>query len=199
MKDERILPVSAETRKAVEPIYREFYQQVFNYAKYVTRNHENAEEVTSDVFAKIMNLYGKPETRFDGDKAALGTWVRTVTNSVVLDFFKTNHQDRYTMVSSFVDGEGKESFQFVAPPTQTPEKMMENDELKAKLDEAFYMLKPEYRKIASMYFVHEFDYKDIADMLDIPMGTVKGMISRARQRLQNELQDLHVSKEAQIA
>jgi len=194
MKDDRILEVSDDTREAVEPIYRQYYQEVFNYVKYVTRNHADAGIVASDVFAKIMNLYGKPQTRFDGEKAALGSWVHTVANSVVLDFFRTNHQSRFIAVSDFIDSEGNESFQFSSSTAKTPQMIMENDELSSRLDEAFYILKPEYRKIASMYFIHQYDYKDIADMLNIPMGTVKGMISRARTKLQQELDGMYVQK-----
>jgi len=194
MKDDRILEVSDDTREAVEPIYRQYYQEVFNYVKYVTRNHADAGIVASDVFAKIMNLYGKPQTRFDGEKAALGSWVHTVANSVVLDFFRTNHQDRYSKVSDYVDREGNEFFQFCAPALQSPQKQMENDELSSRLKKAFSELKPKYRKIADMYFVGGDSYKQISDALDIPMGTVKGMISRARTKLQQELDGMYVQK-----
>lgn len=199
MKDDKILDVSDDTRRAVEPIYREFYQQVFNYVKSVVKNHHEAEDVVVDVFAKIMNLYGKPETRFNEEKSALGSWVRTVTNSVVLDYFKTNHQDRYKAVSTFVDGDGQATFQFHGF-FDSPQIIMENDELKAKLLKAFRGLKPKYRKIATMYFIKEYEYTEISEMLDVPMGTVKGMISRARTMLQEELDGMYVTKkEAQTA
>ena len=193
MRDEKILDVSDETRKAVEPIYRKYYQQVFNYVKHVIKHHHEAEDVVVDVFAKIMNLYGKPETRFDAEKSALTSWVRTVTNSVILDYFKTNHQDRYKAVSTFVDGDGQATFQF-HDFSETPQKLMENDELHDSLLKAFRGLKPKYRKIATLYFIREYEYTEISEMLDVPMGTVKGMISRARTKLQKELDGLHIMK-----
>ncbi len=203
MKDEKIKAVSAETRKAVEPIYIEFYEQVFNYAKYVVKNHEDAEDVTVDVFAKIMNLYGKPETRFNpkrtgknGKPAALRSWVRTVTNSVIIDFFRTNHQDRFTPVSDFLDADGNDNYKVTSTHTRNPEKIAVNNELRISLDKAFRGLKLKYRRIASLYFEKEQSYEEIADELNVPMGTVKGMISRARQKLQSELQGLYDTQEA---
>jgi len=132
-------------------------------------------------------------TQFDAEKSALPSWVRTVTNSVVLDYFKTNHQDKYKAVSDFVAQDGSEIFQFNGV-AKSPDKLMENDELKERLLKAFRGLKPKYRKIATLYFIREYEYTEISEMLNVPMGTVKGMISRARVKLQKELDGLYILK-----
>jgi RNA polymerase sigma-70 factor (ECF subfamily) len=159
----------------------------------MVKNYQDAQDVTQNVFKKIVSLNLKDSTRFNDDDSALGTWIRMIVVHVTLDFFKTNHQDRFKYVSDFVNDDGTDAFQFDAPTAKTPEKIMINNELKTKLDEAFYNLKPEYRKIASMFFIHQYDYRDIADMLDIPIGTVKGMLSRARKVLQKDLKGLEVA------
>lgn len=175
-------------------IFNTYHKLVFGQVMKMVKHYHDAEDVTSEVFRKIVRLNSKDSTRFDGEKAAFGTWLRTIVVSVTLDFFKTNHQDRYTAVSDFVNGEGSEAFQFESPTTKTPEKLMIDDELRERIDEAFYGLKPKYRKVASLYFIHGHDYADIADMVKVPIGTVKGMLSRARKQLQEELTELHTNK-----
>ena len=52
---------------------------------------------------------------------------------------------------------------------------------------SFRSLKPKYRRVAVLYFMNQKQYKEIAEILDIPMGTVFGMISRCRAMLQESL------------
>lgn len=203
MKDDRLKAVSNETRKAIEPIYKDYYLWVLNYVTWAVKNRHNAEIVTSDVFGKIMNLYSNPETRYNpkrlgknGTPASLATWVRTVTISVVLDYFKTNHQDHYKVVSNYIQKDSKypdSQFQFVASSIQTPEKIVINNELKTKLDEAFEALKPQYKKIATLFFLEGQSYIEISKILNVPMGTVKGILSRAKKMLQTELKEVQIA------
>ena len=179
-------------------IFNTYHKLVFGQVMKMVKNYHDAEEVTSNVFKKIVGLNSKDSTRFDEDKAAIGTWIRTIVVSVTLDFFKTNHQDRFIAVSDFRNDEGSEAFQFEAPSTKTPERVMIEGELRERLDLAFYSLKPKYRKVATLYFIHGHDYADIADMVDVPIGTVKWMLSRARKNLQTELNGLYSFK-AEVA
>ena len=172
-------------------IYNTYHKLVFGQVMKMVKNYHDTEDVTSEVFRKIVRLNSKPETRFDGDKSAFGTWLRTIVISVTLDFFKTNHQDRFTAVSDFVNGEGSEAFQFDAPQAKSPEKLMTENELKMRIIKAFRELKPKYRKVAMLYFMREQSYQEISDFVNVPIGTVKGMLSRARKELQRELKGLY--------
>ena len=175
-------------------IFNTYHKLVFGQVMKMVKNYHDAEEVTSEVFRKIVRLNSKDSTRFDGEKSAFGTWLRTIVVSVTLDFFKTNHQDRFTAVSDFVNDEGSEAFQFEAPSTKTPEKLMIQSEMKERIVEAFAELKPKYREIATLYFMEEMSYEEIANEVDVPIGTVKGMLSRARKKLQTDLKGLYTFK-----
>lgn len=171
----------------IEQIYREHKTNVFNQVLRLIKNYHDAEEITEDVFLKVMRLDAKESTQFNSELSALTTWLRTITVSVVLDYFKTNHQDKYKNVSDFVDGEGNEVFQFDAPKSTFADTPIMTAELREKVLKAFRGLKPKYRKIAVMFFMKEQSYEEIAEMLNISMGTVKGTLSRARTQLQKEL------------
>ena len=166
-------------------LYRDYYKSTYYYVLRIVKNVHDAEQVTNDVFDKARRFY----STFDKTKSGIGTWIRTVTNSVIMDFFRTNHQDYYQAVSDFKndDSDEKDFFQFVAPKQDNTDQELLTTELKEKLDKAFYELKPEYRRVASMYFIQELSYVEIADMLDVPMGTIKGMVNRSRTMLQQAL------------
>jgi len=183
-------PLTAEQSNELDRIYREFHAQVYNHVRRVVKNTEDTEDVLIDVFDKISKLNAKPDTRFDETKASESTWIHTVTNSVILDFFRTNHQDRYTAVSDFLDrdDEAKSYFSFNAPHNTEADRKIMDAELQSQIAKAFRTLKPKYRKVAIMFFLRELKYEEIAEILNAPMGTVKGMLSRARTILQTELQ-----------
>jgi RNA polymerase sigma factor (sigma-70 family) len=168
-------------------IFNEYQKLIFGQVMVMVKNYQDAQDVTQNVFKKIVSLNSKDSTRFNDDDSALGTWIRMIVVHVTLDFFKTNHQDRYKYVSEFVNDDGNDAFQFDAPSAKTPEKIMIEDEMKQRRLKAFRGLKPKYREIAELYFVNEYSYKEIAEELDVPIGTVKGMLSRARKELQKEL------------
>ena len=184
--------------KTIEVIYKEYKSSVFNHVMSVVKNYHDSEEVTEDVFLKIMRLNDKPETRFNPDKSALGTWIRTVTNSVILDYFRTNHQDHYKAVGDFVDEEGKEVFTFVAPSRSNADSVVLTAELQATIVKAFHGLKEKYRRVATLYFIRGYEYAEIAEMLDIPMGSVKGMLNRSRAMLQDALKGVHTLRSVNV-
>ena len=184
-------PLTAEQQSKFAYIYAETHSQVQNHVRRVVRHEHDSEDVAMDVFIKIQKLIKNPVTTFDENKSSLSTWVHTVTNSVILDFFRTNHQDQYKAVSDFVDHEGHEIFNFISPDINRADNDILTAELHSRIAKAFRTLKPKYRKIAILFFLRDLPYVEIAEIVNVPMGTVKGMLSRARQKLQTELDGVY--------
>ncbi len=70
-----------------EEIYKQYRDKVFGYVKNHVNSIEDAEDITSDIFVKI---YSKLDT-YDESKAALSTWIYSMTSNTVIDFYRTNH------------------------------------------------------------------------------------------------------------
>ena len=68
-------------------IYKQYRDKVFGYVKNHVNSIEDAEDITSDIFVKI---YSKLDT-YDESKAALSTWIYSMTSNTVIDFYRTNH------------------------------------------------------------------------------------------------------------
>jgi RNA polymerase sigma-70 factor (ECF subfamily) len=184
----------------MQKVYIENRQSVFNHVMFIVKNHHDSEEVTNDVFLKMIRMNEKPQTAFNADKSALTTWIRTITHSVILDYFRTNHQSHYKAVSDLIsDGQGEKDenkvyYQFVAPKSTQSDELVLTSEIKGKVDAAINKLDMKNYKVAILYFLWEYEYHEIAAILNVPMGTVKGMIYRIRAILQGSLKEVYSAK-----
>ncbi len=169
--------------KTIETIYSENYQFVFNYVNSKLNNSDASKELTNDVFLKANRLLNS----YDEKKSKITTWLRVITNSAIIDYYRTDHSGRNINVSDFTDSEGKETFSFIGSRTVEANFEVENNELSSSLDKAFSNLNPRLKEVAELFFKSEKKYEEIAEILSIPMGTVKAYINRARAALQSEL------------
>ena len=196
MKKE-IKPISAETQKEIARLYTDYKDMVSNHVRRVVKDLHDSEDVTNEVFEKIMRL---GLTYNEARGASEATWIHTITNSVILDFFRTNHQDRYKPVSNFAkdDENNFERNWFIAPKQDNADGLILTDELQQKIGKAFHDLKFKYRRVATLYFIRGYEYTEIADMLNVPMGTVKGMINRSRAMLQEALDGVYTLRPSNV-
>jgi RNA polymerase sigma-70 factor (ECF subfamily) len=169
----------------MEQIYKENYNDILNYIYYKVQNKTIAEDIASDVFYKVLNT---SLSTFNEEKCKISTWLHRVAISCIQDYHRgeTGYHNKLSVaVSDFVNDEGKEVFQFLAP--EEANHLVETNEFSSRVADAFRGLKPKYRKVAILFFLRDKEYSDIAEICQIPMGSVKGMISRIRERLQTEL------------
>ena len=184
----------------VERAYRECHEGIYYQALNAIKCPENAEDIRSNVYLKLQRL---DSTEYkDSKNAEFVSWIHTVTNSVIIDFFRTEakKQGRVAVVSDYSDqdDENKSYFFFDAHRSQGADQKVLNAELNACIHNAIDSLKPKYKRIATMFFLREMEYTEIANVLDIPMGSVKGMLSRARAKLQTELDGVYRFKAVNV-
>jgi len=164
-----------------EQVYSKFYNQIFWYVKGKVNRIDEAEDITNEVFVKVSRHFNS----YDVDKAKIITWLYTIAKNHIIDFYRHDKSQYQVNVDSFVDDNGKEFFQFVGDNDCDSD--IESDELSQQIAKAFSTLKPKYKRIAELYFIKELQYAEIAEMCNVPMGTVKGMINRCREMLQTQL------------
>ena len=190
METKKNIPINAEQQKEASRLYKLYNEIVFNHVLRVVKNYHDSENVMTDVFLKIMRL----KLVFDSERGASeATWIHTITNSVILDFFRTNHQNYYKSIDDYIDDKGRNVFINIAPKKTNTDSDILTDELQNRIKKAFSGLKPKYRFIAKMYFKKEYSYKELSEMFDLPMGSIKGFLSRTRNMLQKELKNIYVN------
>jgi len=185
------------TTKEFNEVFINCREEIFNYINWKINNFHNAEDLTVEVFTKAHRLIYTNDLRyrFDSDRSNIKTWLRTIANCAIIDFYRTNKRRNSQCVSDIVNSEtGEEIFQFFASRKENSDFNIENLELKNRINKAFATLKPKYKRIAILYFLNDRDYKGIAEICDVPLNTVKVMIMRIREKLQVELKDLYIVK-----
>lgn len=181
------------TKLNLTTAYNENHKQIYFFVYRYVNNVEYAEQICSDVWLKAHRLNESEKFGYDSEISEVSTWLHKIAYSCYVDFMRTNHSDHYKPVSSFVNSEGDEiSFQFESPAKS--DSLVINKELEIRLDKAFYELNSENRRIASMYFRQGMKQTEIAEMFNIPLGTVKVTLSRARELLKQELKGLYIPK-----
>ena len=155
-------------------VYKNHYSSILSYISFKVKDYRDAEEITSETFLRVY----KHLKIFDVTKSALSTWIHNIANNLIVDYHRADAEGRNEVnMSAFADAEtGKEYFSFIADnDSQT---ILENKEFMSVIAEKFRGLKPKYRKIATLYFLRDMSYKDIAEICDMPMNNVKVSILR---------------------
>lgn len=165
-------------------LYKDYKGLVMSQLRQKIKNEMVCEELCNDVFLKINEFLDT----FDCNRAKFTTWIYKFVENKIIDYFRGEgkRMQQQTNVSDFVNSEGQEAFSFVSHSEASSH--IESKELQSKINCALSKLKPQYKRIAELFFVEQKEYKEIAEILDIPMGTVKGTLLRAKVMLQNALQ-----------
>ena len=146
-----------------------------------TNSSHDAEDLTQDVFIKV---YGNLRA-FDAVKGSFPTWITTLTRNLLVDHFRRSRQQRATdSIDAGWDqaDEGPKAEPLVDGRT-TPYQHAVNAQLEQMVQHALAKVSPELREAVILRDLHDMDYKEIAEVLTIPQGTVKSRISRGRAEL----------------
>ena len=166
-------------------IYKQYNAEVLNYVNMRVRNIDIAKDIHSEVFTKVYEFL----EIFDGEKAQFKTWLYTIVNRKIIDNWRTcqRKHNNIVNVSDYVDSEGKEFFEI--SDNSDNSKDIEHEEMNEKIITALNKLKPNYKKVAELFFIQELKYTEIAQILEIPLNTVKVNLLRAKEMLQGELKN----------
>ncbi|MDP9039273.1 MAG: sigma-70 family RNA polymerase sigma factor [Acidobacteriota bacterium] len=158
------------------------HRRIYAICYRFTGSASDAEDLTQDVFLK---LYRNLES-FDGQKGSFQTWITTLARNLLVDHFRRTRLDRASdsLDASLTDDDaGPSMADRLADPGPSQETHFAGLELKVRIQHALAQLSPELREAVVLRDLEDMDYKDIAQVLRIPEGTVKSRISRGRGEL----------------
>ena len=175
-----------------EPAFRELVRRyerpVFSLVFRMVRDSATAEDLAQDTFIKVLNHVDKyrPEFKFS-------SWLFKIANNVAIDHLRRRQVDTVSLdgnphattadavEASVLDPEA---------PQESPLEELEARELGQAIERAIGRLRPEYRACILLRHVEGRSYEEIATTLDLPLGTVKTYIHRARHALRTALEPL---------
>ncbi|MBN2797815.1 MAG: sigma-70 family RNA polymerase sigma factor [Deltaproteobacteria bacterium] len=171
-------------RSAYEAIMRRYQDTVYTLALRWMRDEQVAEEVSQDIFIKLHSALHD----FRGD-ATLRTWIYRVAvnhcknRRLYRSRRKMDQHDPLEGRSPDPDAPARE----LPSPLPLPDHDVQRAEAEVLLRAALAELDPEQRQIIVLRDVEDLDYQEIADLLQLPRGTVKSRLHRARQQLAQRL------------
>ena len=142
----------------------------------------DAEDLTQDVFLKI---YGNLKS-FDTARGSLQVWISTLTRNLLVDHFRRTRNLRVTgsLDEGWLDETGElRPIDRLEESGPTQHDQATRRELEKMVQKALALVSPELREAVILRDLQDMDYKEIAQVLGIPEGTVKSRISRGRAEL----------------
>jgi RNA polymerase sigma-70 factor, ECF subfamily len=161
-------------------IVRQHWRKVFNIAYKFTGKHDEAEDLTQDVFLKIF----KSLNTFDR-RANFQTWLVSVSRNLCIDHYRSVRKERETIDRDVDAGELTP-----AATTKSPFAALEQRDRVELLKKALDQLPPTLRSAVLLRDIQELSYQEIADRLHLPEGTVKSRINRGRTELARQIRRL---------
>ena len=165
---------------AWEQIVRQNWRKVFNVAYKFVGKHDEAEDLTQDIFLKIF----KALKSFDR-RANFQTWIISISRNLCIDHYRSVRKERQTIARD-VDSNDLQP----ATSDRGPYAQAEHQDLRAQLRQALETLPITLRTAVVLRDLQELSYQEIADRLGLPEGTVKSRINRGRIELAHKLRRL---------
>lgn len=177
---ELVREAAAGSREAFDQLVVRYQSRIFNLARALTANDDAAEDLAQEAFIRAYRAI----RRFRGD-SSFKTWLYAVATNVI-----RTHLTR----------QGKQRWLWSQPPggnemnvEQMPSEHIDVERdlvMRDAVDRALAALPAEFRIAVTLRDVHGLEYREIAEMLNVPIGTVESRIFRARQRLRRLLAPL---------
>jgi RNA polymerase sigma-70 factor, ECF subfamily len=167
---------------AWEDIVRLHHRRVYNLCYRFTGSAEDAQDLTQDVFVRVYRTLAS----YSLAKGAFTTWLTTLTRNLLVDHFRRSKQDRITDSIDAGLREEEDSLSLsdrLEDPGPTPDDRLASKETQKLVQQALKRLSPELREAVILRDLQDFDYKEIAQVLRVPEGTVKSRINRGRMEL----------------
>ncbi len=153
---------------------------VFNLTLRIVGNREDAEEAAQDVFVRAYRSLD----RFRGD-ARFATWLYRIAVNVSLSSARRSRRDLSTSSLSEPEDDDDGLPMQIPDTSANPAERFEQAEFREQVRNLVSALPPIYSAVISMYHIQSLSYDEIAEALELPIGTVKARLFRARAALRN--------------
>lgn len=181
MTDAQIVAaIRAGQRDAVlSAILPEYRRKVYSLAWSIVKNSAMADDVAQDVFVKVWRSLPS----FDG-RAKFSTWLYAITRNAAISALR-RRREQDSLQDGAVLAEAEATLAARAADTSHEHDPAES----ARLAAALAQLPDRQRQVVTLFYLQERSYDEVAEMLAMPLGTLKTLLHRARARLAQILGD----------
>jgi RNA polymerase sigma factor (sigma-70 family) len=169
---------------AYTELVRLYQSQVYAVCLKMSRNPETARDLAQDTFMKAFGALATFDRSY-----TFSTWLYKIARNACIDHFRRARLETFSLDAPMRTREGEMEREF-ASPIQSPERYLLLKERGRLILEAIDSLPEKYREVIHLRHTKEMAYEDIAARLEVPLGTVKARLFRARELLKKRLKSL---------
>lgn len=176
------------SEKAYRELLGRYQRPVFSIIYRMIRDREQAEDLAQETFVRVFNHIDRYDPRYK-----FSSWIFKIATNLTIDWIRRKELNTVSIDGSrnAVTPEQIEATSItIASPDENPEELLEARELGEEIEAAIGRLRPEYRAAILLRHVEGREYQEIAEILALPLGTVKTYIHRGRNELREQLQHL---------
>jgi len=178
------LAVNDSDQKAYADLMNNYRDSIYFMLLKMTNNTDDADDLTIEAFGKAFkNLH-----QYTPDYA-FSTWLFKIASNNGIDFIRKKKKMTFSMDRSFENEDGTELSHNIPANVLDPEENIIKKQKIKLMREIVERLKPRYRCLVEMRYFQELSYEEIAIELELPLGTVKAQLFRAREFLYNILKN----------
>ncbi len=169
----------AGDQKAYAELLGRYRDTIYFMLLKMVNNPTDAEDLTIEAFGKAFKSIKQYTPNF-----AFSTWLFKIATNNAIDFIRKKKQNN---IASIEDGqvEANVVHSNVRSEQPTPEESLITEQKIMMLRSVVAKLKPRYRRLVELRYFYEYSYEEISEEMDLPIGTVKAQLFRARELLQN--------------
>jgi RNA polymerase sigma-70 factor, ECF subfamily len=189
LTDQQVVQLARDgSERAYRELIGRYQRPVFSLIYRLVRDREKAEDLAQDTFIKVLNAIDRynPEFKFS-------SWIFKIAHNTSLDHLRRKEPETLSMDGSPHARTAAETEATTISPAsgdENPEEYTVNRELGTEIDGALGTLRTEYRTAIVLCHVEGRPYEEIAEIMDVPLGTVKTYIHRGRKELMQRLEHL---------
>jgi RNA polymerase sigma-70 factor (ECF subfamily) len=164
--------------KAFQALLARYQKSVYYLILKMVHSPDDAEDLTQEAFIKAFSSIHK----FD-NKYAFSTWLFRIATNTTIDFLRKQKVKIYSIDTSFNAEDGSFPAFHIEDTGISPQEQVFKKERSEILNQVILQLPPKYQTLVELRYFQELSYEEIAKKLDIPLGTVKAQLFRARELL----------------
>jgi len=171
-----------QDEKAYAVLLAKYKDSIFYMMLKMVKNQDDADDLTIEAFGKAFNRLHQYTPDY-----AFSIWLFKISTNNCIDFIRKKKMITFSIDKCFEDSKGNNyTFEIKENNLNPKEKFMRKQKIRIMRDIVDH-LKPRYKQLIVLRFFRELSYDEIAEATELPLGTVKAHLFRAREMLYNLL------------
>ena len=180
----RIKQVIKGDQNAFGEVVELYKDKVYQICFRMLWDRHEAEDAAQETFLKaFLNIHTYNQNK------KFSTWLYRIATNLCIDKIRKKKPD-YHLDAEIAGTDGMNMYAHLASGDQLPEEEVESLEVQASIHEAILQLPDKYRAVIVLKYIEELPLQEIADILELPLGTVKTRVHRGREALRKHLRHL---------